>query len=164
MVSPVNAILLIRGLEARGFPASAPKPFTILSTPAGRISSINSIRIKIPTGVCSAGLSTTQFPAASAGASFQVAISNGKFHGIICPTTPSGSVTFKQTVLLSSSLTEPSSALITPAKYLKWSTASGKSAAIVSRIALPLSQVSARASASRFCSITSAIFNNRLLR
>ena len=35
------------------------------------------------TGVCSAGLSTTQFPAASAGASFQVAISRGKFHGMI---------------------------------------------------------------------------------
>ena len=46
---------------------------------------------RIETGVCSAGLSTTQLPAASAGASFQVAISNGKFHGMICPTTPSGS-------------------------------------------------------------------------
>ena len=33
----------------------------------------------------------TQFPAASAGASFHVAISSGKFHGMICPTTPSGS-------------------------------------------------------------------------
>ncbi len=43
------------------------------------------------TGVCSAGLITTQFPAASAGASFQVAISSGKFHGMICATTPSGS-------------------------------------------------------------------------
>ena len=41
--------------------------------------------------VCSAGLSTTQLPAASAGASFQAAISSGKFHGIICPTTPKGS-------------------------------------------------------------------------
>ncbi len=39
-------------------------------------------------GVCSAGLSTTQFPAARAGASFHAAISSGKFHGIICPTTP----------------------------------------------------------------------------
>ena len=32
-------------------------------------------------GVCSAGFSTTQLPAASAGASFQTAISSGKFHG-----------------------------------------------------------------------------------
>ena len=34
---------------------------------------------------------TTQSPAASAGANFQAAIKNGKFHGTICPTTPMGS-------------------------------------------------------------------------
>ena len=34
-------------------------------------------------GVCSAGLRTEQFPAAKAGASFHVAINNGKFHGTI---------------------------------------------------------------------------------
>ncbi|MCY1223383.1 hypothetical protein D9M72_355070 [compost metagenome] len=45
----------------------------------------------IDSGVCSAGFSTTQLPAARAGASFQAAISSGKFHGMICPTTPSGS-------------------------------------------------------------------------
>lgn len=45
----------------------------------------------IEAGVCSAGFSTTQLPAASAGASFHTAISSGKFHGMICPTTPSGS-------------------------------------------------------------------------
>jgi hypothetical protein len=38
---------------------------------------------RIVAGVCSAGLSTTQLPAASAGASFHVAISSGKFHGMI---------------------------------------------------------------------------------
>ena len=42
-------------------------------------------------GVCSAGLSTTQLPAASAGASFHAAISSGKFQGMIWPTTPMGS-------------------------------------------------------------------------
>ena len=31
------------------------------------------------------------FPAASAGAIFQLAICNGKFHGTMSPTTPSGS-------------------------------------------------------------------------
>ncbi|MCY1563311.1 hypothetical protein D9M68_1008610 [compost metagenome] len=45
----------------------------------------------IDSGVCSAGLSTTQLPAARAGASFQAAISSGKFQGMIWPTTPSGS-------------------------------------------------------------------------
>ena len=41
-------------------------------------------------GVVSAGLSTTVFPVASAGAIFHAAISSGKFHGMICPATPSG--------------------------------------------------------------------------
>ena len=43
-------------------------------------------------GVCSAGLSTTVQPAASAGAIFQAAISSGKFHGMIWPHTPTGSL------------------------------------------------------------------------
>jgi hypothetical protein len=46
---------------------------------------------RIDAGVRSAGLSTTALPAARAGASFQVAIRIGKFHGMIWVTTPSGS-------------------------------------------------------------------------
>ena len=41
-------------------------------------------------GVVSAGLSTAVLPVASAGASFQAAISSGKFHGTTWPTTPRG--------------------------------------------------------------------------
>ncbi|MOA61832.1 hypothetical protein D3C78_1870690 [compost metagenome] len=52
---------------------------------------MTSISTVIDSGVCSAGLSTMQLPAASAGASFHAAISSGKFHGMIWPTTPSGS-------------------------------------------------------------------------
>ena len=43
-------------------------------------------------GVVSAGFSTTVLPHASAGASFHAAISNGKFHGMICAATPTGSI------------------------------------------------------------------------
>jgi len=39
-------------------------------------------------GVNSAGFSTTVFPVASAGAIFHASMSNGKFHGMIWPTTP----------------------------------------------------------------------------
>ena len=42
-------------------------------------------------GVSSAGLSTMVFPAARAGAIFQLAMVSGKFHGTIRPTTPNGS-------------------------------------------------------------------------
>ena len=91
VVSPVKAILAMRGEDASGLPASRPKPLTMLSTPGGSRSPIRPAHTMIAAGVCSAGFSTTQFPAASAGASFQHAISSGKFHGMIWPTTPSGS-------------------------------------------------------------------------
>ena len=70
----------------------------------------------IDAGVCSAGLSTMAFPAARAGASFQVAISSGKFHGMIWPTTPSGSWKWYATVLSSSWEMPPSWARMAPAK------------------------------------------------
>ena len=91
VVSPVNAIFAIRDELAKGLPASKPKPLTTFNTPGGRRSPIISINTMIETGVCSAGLSTIQLPAANAGASFHTAIRIGKFHGIICPTTPRGS-------------------------------------------------------------------------
>ena len=56
------------------------------------MSAVSSAKIASVNGVCSADFMTTQFPAASAGASFHAAISNGKFHGMICPTTPNGSL------------------------------------------------------------------------
>ena len=40
---------------------------------------------------CSAGLSTTVLPNASAGAAFQSGMATGKFHGVISAQTPSGS-------------------------------------------------------------------------
>ena len=43
-------------------------------------------------GVSSAGFSTTQFPQASAGATFHAASERGKFQGMTAPTTPSGSL------------------------------------------------------------------------
>ena len=91
VVSPVKAILATRLLWASGLPASRPKPLTTLNTPGGRMSAIISASTRMLSGVCSAGFSTTQLPAASAGASFQTAISSGKFQGMIWPTTPSGS-------------------------------------------------------------------------
>ena len=91
VVSPVNAILAIRLLDASGLPASDAEAVDHVEHPAGSRSPINEIRYRIEAGVCSAGLSTTAFPAASAGASFQIAIRIGKFHGMIWPTTPSGS-------------------------------------------------------------------------
>ena len=116
VVSPVKAIFAMRLLVASGLPASTPKPLTTLSTPGGSRSPMRSSITMIEAGVCSAGLSTTQFPAASAGVSFHAAMSSGKFHGMICPTTPNGSWKWYATVSWSISLSEPSCARTQPAK------------------------------------------------
>ncbi len=50
-----------------------------------------SVGIVAVRGVTSDGLATTVLPAASAGAIFQVNRYSGKFHGLMQPTTPSGS-------------------------------------------------------------------------
>ncbi len=69
-----------------------PGPGTTFRAPAGNpVSIASSPSIRAVSGVSCAGLSTTVHPAASAGATFQVARFKGKFHGTIAPTTPTGS-------------------------------------------------------------------------
>ena len=74
---PVNDTLSTPGFATSAAPARAP-PVTTCSTPSGspasasRAGSRSEVR-----GVCSAGLSTTQQPAASAGAIFWVASIRG---------------------------------------------------------------------------------------
>jgi hypothetical protein len=64
----------------------------MLTTPSGSPASWSSSpRRSADRGVCSAGLSTTVQPQASTGPSVHAAISSGKFHGMIWPTTPTGS-------------------------------------------------------------------------
>ena len=115
-VEPVNDNLAILLDVANAAPASLPKPVTMFNTPAGKISPISSINIITLVGVCSAGFTTAVQPAAKAGAIFQANINIGKFHGIISPTTPTGSCNTILTVSLSCSEILPSSARITPAK------------------------------------------------
>ncbi|MNE86764.1 hypothetical protein D3C80_1838940 [compost metagenome] len=77
-----------------GSPTSLPVPVTMLNTPAGTPASwANSATRKVVSDVCSAGLTITEQPAASAGPIFQASISSGKFHGSTQPTTPIGSRT-----------------------------------------------------------------------
>src|SRR5215471_6983952 len=91
-VDPVNATLSTSSCAARAAPAVSPYPGTMLTTPSGNPASwISSPKRSAVSGVCSAGFRTTVQPAARAGPSFQAAIRSGKFHGIICPTTPTGS-------------------------------------------------------------------------
>ncbi len=89
-VEPVKASLSMPGWRTSSAPAD-PSPVRMLTTPAGspawRQTSANMSAVS---GVVSAGFSTTVFPHASAGATFQASISSGKFQGMIWPATPSG--------------------------------------------------------------------------
>ena len=91
-VEPVKAILATSGCSTSRCPQTLPGPATTFSTPSGSpaSSAIRSSSSAV-SGVSSAGLSTIVLPAASAGATFQEAITSGKFQGTIRPTTPSGS-------------------------------------------------------------------------
>ncbi len=95
-VEPVNAIFATSGCSTSRCPHVRPGPTTTLTTPSGSpASSASSAKRSAVSGVSSAGFNTTVLPAASAGAIFQQAIASGKFHGVISPTTPSGSRTVK---------------------------------------------------------------------
>src|SRR6202022_219959 len=89
-VDPVNAIFAAVGCPTTAEPVS-PAPQTKFTTPGGSsASSSSSANFRAVTDVVSAGLSTTVFPIASAGAIFHASMSSGKFHGITPPTTQSG--------------------------------------------------------------------------
>src|SRR5258707_11713686 len=75
---PVNAILSTPGCATSAAPATSPIPFTTFTTPGGKpTSSSQCANSNAVNGVCSAGFRTQVQPAASAGASFHAAISNG---------------------------------------------------------------------------------------
>ncbi|KAH3664392.1 hypothetical protein WICMUC_005777 [Wickerhamomyces mucosus] len=65
----------------------------MFKTPFGMPASLaNWDTYKADNGVDSAVFKTIVLPAANAGPTFQAHINSGKFHGIICPTTPNGSL------------------------------------------------------------------------
>jgi hypothetical protein len=65
---------------------------TTLTTPGGTpASSANSPRRSGLKGASSAGLRITVQPVASAGPIFQIEAPSGPFHGMMAPTTPTGS-------------------------------------------------------------------------
>ena len=90
-VEPVNPTLETRGsvtARCRRSPQTGRTDIVPSGSPASaRISASRSSE----SGVSDAGLTTIVFPHASAGESFHVAITSGKFHGVISAQTPTGS-------------------------------------------------------------------------
>src|SRR6185503_11120896 len=90
-IDPVNETWRTSGALVKTSPMGAGSPQTRLTTPGGKpASSKISNRSTADSGVCSAGLSTIVFPAATAGASLRVIIELGKFQGVMQATTPRG--------------------------------------------------------------------------
>jgi hypothetical protein len=91
LVSPVKQIRSTPGWDDSAAPAVSPRPCTTLKTPAGRSASATTWASSVAVrGDHSAGLSTTVFPAASAGAIRQLDSIRGAFQGMISPATPTG--------------------------------------------------------------------------
>ena len=91
-VEPVKVSTSTSGCSPSALPAMWPWPLTTFSTPSGKPASRpNSAKRKAESGEFSAGLSTTEQPAARAGATFHAAMVRGKFQGTTAPTTPAGS-------------------------------------------------------------------------
>ncbi len=90
-VEPVKEIIATSGWAASAPPGSA-SPGSTCSTPAGSPASSNSRASRTPpeTAVCTSGFRMTALPRASAGATARADRISGKFHGLITPTTPSG--------------------------------------------------------------------------
>src|ERR671936_906380 len=87
----MNPTALVPGFEATSSPTTGPRPVTMLNTPAGRsASTMHSVNATAQIAVVGAGVHTTAFPAARAGATISPGIVYGQFHGLITPTTPRG--------------------------------------------------------------------------
>ncbi len=88
----MNAIRSTSGFATSAAPASSPMPCTTLNAPSGKPASwAMSASIEAVSGAHSGGLTTTVFPAASAGAILHVVSINGAFQGVITTATPDGS-------------------------------------------------------------------------
>ena len=92
-VEPVKESLRTMGLAVISPPTSPEGPVITLKTPGGMPArSPSSQSASAENGVAVAGLATTVQPAASAGPALRVIMAFGKFHGVIMPTTPTGSL------------------------------------------------------------------------
>jgi hypothetical protein len=91
-VSPVKEIFVTRRSATSASPITAPGPGSTDTAAGGTPASTSSSPSRSAvSGVSDAGFNTTGLPHASAGANFQQAMRNGKFHGTMSPTTPIGS-------------------------------------------------------------------------
>ena len=153
---PVNEMASTCGCLMSASPTTDPRPITRLKTPGGipDAAMIFDSACAVP-GTRSAGLNTTQLPYASAGAIFHAGMAIGKFHGVMIPTTPSGSrVTSTSMPGRTEAIFSPARRRHSPAKNRKICPARAVSPT-ASGIVLPSSRDSSRPSSSLRARISS---------
>ena len=90
-VDPVNESFATIGLSHKTAPISFALPVIICNTHGGTpASSAKTASAIADKGVCSAGLTIIEHPAAKAGATLRVIMAIGKFHGVMAAVTPMG--------------------------------------------------------------------------
>src|SRR5207244_13169744 len=114
---PVKLIFATSGCSTRAEPTSAPKPVTTLKTPSGSPASlVKSANSSVLTEANSDGFTTTEQPAASAGAHFIAQNIKGEFHAVMTATTPTGSRSVSASIsAFSTGTTTPSTLSAKPA-------------------------------------------------
>ena len=111
---PVNVTFRTCLCATSGPPHSGPYPDRILNVPGGSTRFISSQTRSTASGASSADFTTTVLPATRAGATFSAMISIGTFHGMIAPTTPSGSRTVTLSTFGANGTLSPFSSLPSP--------------------------------------------------
>src|SRR5215470_6061610 len=145
-VEPVKAMQSTSMCSASALPAVGPNPGTTLNTPSGIPAWMaSSATLSAVSGDFSEGLSTNELPPASTGANFQAAISNGKFHGTMAPTTPSGSRVMSASASGPVGATWSYTLSIASAYHCTQRAAAGISTLTLSVMGLPTSSVSSSA-------------------
>ena len=87
----MNVIFWISSDSDKIFPIVEESPITIFTTPSGKPALWNnSINASADRGVDFAGFKITVQPAAIAGEILRMIMLDGKFHGVMAPTTPTG--------------------------------------------------------------------------
>ena len=160
-VDPVKETMSMPGCEAIAAPTVGPSPFTRLKTPGGTPASCRiSVKRIAFNGATSVGFSTMVQPAASAGATLQAIWLIGQFHGVIIPTTPTGSRTIIVRPLASSN----SNVFSTASAWAKWPTPAAACAAFDSHIGAPTSVEIVVASSSCLVLNTRMMFSSSAMR
>ncbi len=160
-VEPVKLTMSISGWPLIASPTPGPSPLTRLNTPAGTPAAcMISAKIQALKGAISLGLSTMVLPVASAGKTLQAIWLSGQFHGVIMPTTPTGSHTCKVGPS-SRSNAKPSS---TSMAFWQWPASRPTCGPLARLSGAPISSLTAVASSSLRVSISAWIARSRVSR